>query len=166
MTAQCAACMGGIAKGDKFVLAGTEVFHRGCIANVRESLAMRQQARIAELERLIAQLKPDAFDAARLRTAIDDANRDARNVRGERDSIEKELRIARQVIAIDKREVERVREENERLRTEMERLRTERDEAAALLRTQRETENKRSETAKTSEVQDDTRIRFGLLELD
>jgi hypothetical protein len=51
MAASCAACLAPIATGERFVLSGTEVFHRTCARGINRSKATRLELRVTELER-------------------------------------------------------------------------------------------------------------------
>lgn len=53
MAATCAACMQPITKTTRFVLSGTEAFHRSCAMNMATSRANQQALRVLEVERMI-----------------------------------------------------------------------------------------------------------------
>ncbi len=172
MAARCAGCRLAIVDGEPFLIADTEVFHRACVGLISQSLTTRLKLEVIELKRRLATALSDAADAARLRTAIDDANRDARNVRAERDTFERNLQRA-QRRATEYRELaeslttrtdtviaasDRVARENDQLRAERDRLIAEsvgRDVATAQGRKQ-----------KDPDQVDDAAERFRLLELD
>lgn len=62
MAKTCASCLAPIAKGQAFVIAGTEVFHRKtwCIQNIAASVGTERKLRIVELETMVGRLRNEA----------------------------------------------------------------------------------------------------------
>ncbi len=150
------------------MLAETEVFHRACASLVSQSIGTRLQLANIGLRRQVARLQAEASEATRLRTAIDDANRDARNVRAERDNLLRNLNraMARNRELEDdaesrRRYHEQLVRDHVRLNSDLERLSSEvdrisRDHAAR---------DPDSGSKQTTDL-DDSEQRFRLLELD
>lgn len=86
MAATCAACLTAIPSGDKFVLSGTEVFHRRCAPNIARSVGTR-----AKLE--IVRLKTEAL---RERQEAAQARIDAQNAENRLREVEANERRARE----------------------------------------------------------------------
>lgn len=65
MAGSCAICLQPITDGTKFVVAGTEVFHRGCVAarGTRTSIGNRRHQRLIALEAENMQLRDQAARA-------------------------------------------------------------------------------------------------------
>lgn len=174
MSARCAGCMLPIVKGEPFLLADTEVFHRACVLNGRVATSLSTQLRLenAKLRGQLAAEQGAAAEAAHLRTRIDDANRDARAVRGERDNFERNLNRA---LARLGETAEALSETTETLnvatrlaearRLEIDRLT--RDKLALEARLAQVAQpDQTSERRDTKDPVDDAAVRFGLLELD
>lgn len=171
MAASCAACLLPIAKGDKFVLSGTEVFHGRCTMRVgtTRSIRARLELRVIEVERDLSLVR-DQLENQRTATASE--REIARRTERERDGIDRELRVARAARDAALRDStywqERGRAEKAdgdrlaaALRADLARARA--DLAAAQARRPLEpTEGQ--QVAK--EDRDATEIRFSLLELD
>lgn len=160
-----------IADGEKFMIHVTEVFHRACVANgrVRESLTVQLRLENAHLRQQVAAAQRDAAEASRLRTAIDDANRDARKFRAERDTFQRNLdRINAHLIGA-RRELEEERQAREERDRAAARALALRDEMAAQVAEQ---ERQLAAIAGTRATElaaddlDDAATRFRLIELD
>lgn len=184
MPVRCAACLGPMPVGMKRVVADTEVFHEGCVGQIANSLGNKMRRRIIELNAKVATLQNDAADTGRLRTAIDDANREARELRAERDRLRIQLREsqdAKHTAAVADRfaqrraedaqiAYDRLAQENERLARELEAARAE----VALHQTIQTGHEQKVQPAtrggdpppKQSDMWSDMEIRFGLLEID
>lgn len=157
------------------MIADTEVFHKACTLMIAKSLGTRMKIRIAELRRENAELRVDAADAARLRTSIDDANRDARAIRAERDNLERNLDRRDRVITELRTSIDTARElvttQDQLLaaqRRENESLRAERD-GALRDAARRDVSIARGEQNASDHPEpelDDAALRFSLLELD
>lgn len=102
--ATCAACLRPILGRDKFLLAGTEVFHRECVRNVETSIGNRNKLEIVKLrgevcvlrqqDRAIHELERKLSNAQRTLGARDRelsrAERDRRDLEAERDAMQRE----------------------------------------------------------------------------
>jgi uncharacterized coiled-coil DUF342 family protein len=167
LAARCAGCLQPIGDADKFVLANTEVFHRSCAGLVERSRSTKLALTNIELRRQVEVLRAEVAEVRRLRAAIDDANRDARAVRAERDTLERNLhRYAnrnRELEAMNDElvhETQTIRRESERIRARLDALSAEVAGLAAA------SSGSSDSGAKTNDDLDDAAQRFRLLELD
>lgn len=161
MSARCAACEEPIDRGEKFVLTGTEVFHRRCAAGIRRSVRTRLELRLIDLERDIATARAEIMELKRQTTDERDRTRDAVRTRL---VIEDDLRVARAARDAALRDSAYWRERGESLATELARIRGELETARAAARPPPPVTT--AETAPAKDDRDATEIRFSLLELD
>lgn len=167
MPAQCAACLGMINKHDRdFVLEGTECFHRRCVTNSPQSIKVRQQHRINELETRNAHL--DANAAYHQRRAEDalrelgDATRKVIVGQAAKDAVARSEQYWRE-------RAESADQEKLRLANELADTRAQRDAARRdlqLAQVVRALTPEGSDTRVTPDEKDATEQRFELLELD
>ncbi len=157
----CASCLRAIdTRGQQFVLAGTEVFHRSCAGNISNSVSVRQKNAILDAKReLIA------------------ANSDARQASNRVAEMEDELRVAREEIRRSTSELRQMgvtllslrdgqRTEVNRMTEELAGVRRQRDNMAAQIRELQKVEPPTPTTSEENSDLDDAEKRSRLLELD
>lgn len=161
MARSCAACLSPIDQGDKFVLSGTEVFHRRCAGNIDRSIGQRQKQ---EIIRLRAEVARERADAAKFKIdAQEEKNTAERFIDRLHQSEGAHSSTARQLEAerVQNRALSAARSQAQReldtARAEIQRL-----QIAALERAT----SAIPEPVKPKDTRDDTEIRFSLLELD
>lgn len=180
--ARCAACLTAFGPRDQRVVGDTEVFHAACASRIPHSLTNRLKDKVIGLHAQVKLLENDARDTPRLRVAIDDANRDARDIRSQRDKLEREIRDLRASGQTAVRSGEYFKERCEQLQREKESVERQLENATrelALMRALVEdpVEQQARAVRRTPDppavpppsadpAKDDAAVRFSLLELD
>lgn len=172
MAATCAACLGPIAKGERFVLSRTEVFHARCVTAIARSMRAKLEQEVIRLGHDVSQL---ADDQRRLTETANAASRRA-------DSVSRLLEREREEGAAKFRASERAKDaairDRDISRARADQLETERDAARRELAVMRQYGTATTpapaatpapaptavEPAK--DQRDDSEIRFSLLEID
>lgn len=170
--ARCAGCLQPIVARNDFAIHETEVFHRACVSLIPRSMITKAKLRITELQQQLAAARIEGAEAARLRIAIDDANRDARAVRSERDNLERNFqRVSKAATELhtlaESRvdQLDRQIERTEALMAEVAQLRAERDRLIAEA-VARDVAIVQAGNTKSEALLDDAAERFRLIELD
>lgn len=164
MAATCAACLSPIAAGDRFVLSGTEVFHRTCARGINRSQRTRMELRILELER---ELAAERAAVQNLRGAADAELNIARKIKREVEGMDRDLRVARAGRDAALRDSAYWQERHAAAERSKALLRSEIDALTEAARVRVAPPPQGGETpAATKDDRDATEIRFSLLELD
>lgn len=172
MSAVCAACRTPIAKGEKFVLQRTEVFHERCVTRSARSVRAELELRLAGLEGDIAQLR---YEVESTKATADHNFKVAERIRAERDRLADQLRSRESNLRAVQRQRDRERADREQLerdlrdvRDAVERMRAAQPPVAPAAPVTAPTGSPQVPTPAQEETdsRDATEIRFGLLELD
>lgn len=165
MAAVCAGCTRPITGRQKFVLSGSEVFHRECVHLIPESKYWKMKQ---EILRMRTEIEEERARAARLRTEVNDLERDVANMRESRNR-------ERENAARFQRETLRASNDLQTSNDRAGRMRSERDAAVARAEAaEREVALHRAlgpvtqptEPTPAKDDRDASEIRFSLLELD
>lgn len=176
MPATCAGCLKDIPTGEKFVLWGTEVFHRreACVQKIRDSIGTRHKLEIQMLRTELAQREQQVRDAQRDLRELQKNDREAdqmiTNARVQVAELEKRVRSWEASMRRDKQHLAQLESDNQNLMSERRVLRDNLEAARAeIARLQVEALKRATDDLPTPEVKDtrdDTEIRFSLLEID
>ena len=172
MAGSCAVCLQPIATGDKFLVAGTEVFHRACAQTrgTQPSIGNRRHARLVELE---GQVRQQDLEIRRLQAHLGDlAHKESgllrlvADLRALRDEYKSQRDLARRDrdTAAENRDIAR-RERND-LAGQLATLTGELAALRALGPAPVSASQTQADPAPADTGKDDTEQRFSLLELD
>ncbi len=155
---------------DQCTIAGTEVFHKRCVANVGNSAGHRLQRHINELQQALEQARRATLDAqrraddvvTRAEAAIAQANVEVMQATASRDlAAEQHAMLRERMMREIGRQQDIWKADRQRLDGDIARLRVERDTARTELAL-----HQHPSGSDTEEERDPTSVRFSLLELD
>lgn len=169
MSATCAACLGPIAKGQPFVLEGTEVFHRTrrCVAAIERSNATQLKLAVQKLRSESLSLRQEAANerikAQHLDTTITDLKQEIARLKTDRTNETERVRTEQAMRRSAERSYADVGQRHRETLAQLDAMRAENARLQAeLLR--RATDQ--LPVPQESDHRDPTEIRFSLLELD
>ena len=167
--ATCAACLEPLGGGEKFVLAGTEVFHRECAKDIASSIGHRQKQEIVRLRGLLDRATADAEMATQRAQNFEGESRralsDNRHLQLDLARSETNTRTLRHSVDRARDERDAAIEETRSLSVAVERQRRELALHAAMGPVPAPATATPDSKAAT-DTRDDTEIRFSLLEID
>lgn len=173
MTGSCAACEVPFAKGERFVLQGTEAFHRRCIPQAQRSVLTRTRLELVREKHRADSLHADRARIMRINDDLGDTNRkrlaDMEGLSERVDEIAAVMKRQTEAMTRQRETIDRLTSTNTTLRAANDVLRGERDALRAQLIQQAtaalpQPSDPPATTAK--DTRDDTEVRFSLLELD
>lgn len=174
--ATCAACGGVIGKGERFVLAGTEVFHRNaaCVRDIARSALTRAKAETLQVREQLARVEREALS---LRRELADTKLELQGMETEWDATRKLLNRAenarvgeRQRVTEQARLVENADRQLDAIRGQLRQSQNELATARAeIARLQSDALRRATDDLPVpaeKDTRDATEIRFSLLEID
>lgn len=173
MAASCALCLSPIADGERFVTAGTEVFHRQCVAarGTRQSIGNRRHQRLVDLE---GQLKQAEGTRRMLERQVSEQTAHVQHACDEVRQLRRDLEAARESAGEHAAQRDEYRRQRDTARRERDETVAARDAARrelALMQQLGQPAVSGPQTVADPAPQEDaakdaTATRFGLLELD
>jgi|SRR5262245_43920180 len=158
--ATCAICMSGIAPGTRFLIIGTEIAHRDCAATGEPTQTAKQKCKLADLAAELAGVSRKLLQA---RSDADAAGRSSANHWQQHLESQRLLRIARDSVLQSQREARDLQAAYAAVVSERDQLRRAIDEVTGVSAAPAAAV---AVEAKATPDEDDSRIRFSLLELD